>query len=261
MREPNQAVYASPSIVQHYAQLNPLQPAETAILERLKERLPGMAMLDIGVGGGRTTQHFWPLVGSYIGIDYAADMIDACRQRFVTSQQTIRLAVADARDMQLFADRSFDFILFSFNGIDYVSHGDRLRVVQEIHRVAKPGGYVLFSSHNLWCMAHAFDYRQHIGFNPLKTYENLAMWGLTRLFNRAVSLEQIQTAKHLVLRDESHNFRLQTYYVCPEEQLRQLEFGFDTVEIYPWTQRIPAGLNSDRLKSDQWLYYFCRVNS
>ncbi|WOD38149.1 class I SAM-dependent methyltransferase [Nodosilinea sp. E11] len=261
MIENNRTLYDSDRIVGYYKQLNRLQPAEAAILGQLKDRLPTMRMLDIGIGGGRTTQHFLPLVGEYTGIDYAPGMIAACQQRFAHAPQRAQLAVVDARDMGQFANDSFDFILFSFNGIDYVSHGDRLRILQELHRVGKAGSYVLFSSHNLQSMARAFDYRQHLGRNPLKTYENLAMWGITRFFNRSLSLRAVQSAGYLVLRDESHNFRLQTYYIRPETQVEQLAFGFDTIEIYPWTQRTKVkDLSDGWLESDLWLYYFCRIS-
>ncbi len=261
MSERNQSVYTSAGIVSYYAQLNQLQPAERAIFDQLKDQLSTMAVLDIGIGGGRTTQHLLPLVGHYTGIDYSLDMIAACQRRFSHPARPIDLAVMDARDMRQFADNSFDFILFSFNGIDYVSHGDRLRILQEIHRVGKPGSRVLFSSHNLQSMARAFDARQHLSLNPLKTYENLAMWGLTRCFNRSVSLRDIQAAGHLVLKDESHNFRLQTYYIRPAEQVAQLAFGFHSIEVYPWQRGTKMTGPADAVAAQAaWLYYFCIVN-
>ncbi|WP_017300038.1 class I SAM-dependent methyltransferase [Nodosilinea nodulosa] len=261
MGEKNWAVYASAGMVDYYSRINLLQPAEKTILELLRDRLPTMDMLDIGIGGGRTTQHFLPLVGSYTGIDYAAGMVTACRRRFSQASPSIHLAVVDARDMGLFADNSFDFILFSFNGIDYVSHGDRIRILQEIHRVGKPGCCVLFSSHNLQHIAGTFDYRHHLSRNPLKAYENLAMWGVLRLFNRSVSRAHIGAANYLVLRDESHNFRLQTYYIRPQEQVKQLAFGFGRIEIYSWQRGTRLGAADDEAaESDAWLYYFCVVN-
>ncbi|GBD51465.1 hypothetical protein BGM30_05580 [Microcystis aeruginosa NIES-298] len=37
--------------------------------------------------------------------------------------------MADARNLEQFADNYFDFILFSFNDIDYISHADRFLVL------------------------------------------------------------------------------------------------------------------------------------
>ncbi len=261
MTDKNKETYKASSIVWHYQQLSQLQAAEQTIIALLKDRFTTLKMLDIGIGGGRTTQHFSPLVGEYIGIDYSAEMIVACQQRFLDSPQPMSLEVGDARNMNQFADNSFDLILFSFNGIDYVSHSDRLQILQEIRRVGKSGCYVFFSSHNLQSMARKFDYQTQISLNPLKTYVNLVMLGFLKLFNPSITRKQLKTAGHLMIRDESHNFRLQTYYIRPEEQLKQLESSFNNIEIYSWKSGLKILDTSDpSLNDDLWLYYFCVVN-
>lgn len=251
----NQKTYAARPIVRHYAALNTLQPAEQVILEQLHDRLPKMRMLDIGVGGGRTTGHFAPVVSSYLGLDSAAEMIAACQLRFPAQ----RFECGDARAMGQFADDSFDLILFSFNGIDYVSHADRLRILQEVCRVGKPGGYFCFSSHNLSAMERELDWRQQLSFNPLTTYSNLVMLLLLRGFNRP-HLKSLKAVAHAILRDESHNFRLQTYYVRPQEQLQQLAAGFQNIQIYSWKTGLEiTDLDAPAVCSDLWLYYLCVI--
>lgn len=257
----NQSAYASRQIVQHYAQLSMLQPAEKTVFDLLHDRLPGMKMLDIGVGGGRTTKHFAPIVGDYIGIDYAAEMIAACKERFADSCQTARFEVCDARDLSQFEDDSFDFILFSFNGIDYMSHVDRLTVFQEVCRVGKAGSYFCFSSHNLQSFEHAFAVRKQLRLNPFKTYVNLIMLAFLRGFNRSITLKQLKASGHVVVKDESHNFRLQTYYIRPQEQLSQLAANFSHVNIYAWKSGLK--LTGDRAlvsNVDSWLYYLCTID-
>jgi SAM-dependent methyltransferase len=56
--------------------------------------------------------------------------------------------LADARDLSEFADGQFGFVLFSFSGIDAVDHDDRAQVLAELHRVLRPCGWLLFSTHN-----------------------------------------------------------------------------------------------------------------
>ena len=256
----NQDVYAAARVVQHYAQLGALQPAEKTVLDRLCDRLPGMKMLDIGVGGGRTTKHFAAIVGDYIGIDYSAEMIAACRKRFAASSQTALFEVCDARDLSRFQDNSFDFVLFSFNGIDYVSHADRLKVFQEVSRVGKAGGYFCFSSHNLQGLEQAFAFREQLTLNPFKTYVNLVMLALLRLCNRSMTLQGLHSSAYVVVRDESHNFRLQTYYVRPTEQLSQLDANFSDVNVYAWKSGLPlAGERELATNADLWLYYLCAI--
>ncbi|MGK7925599.1 MAG: class I SAM-dependent methyltransferase [Spirulina sp.] len=259
MTDKNQQTYQAASIVWHYTQLSLLQAAEKTILDRFKAQLPTLKMLDIGIGGGRTTQHFAPLVAEYTGIDYSAAMIAACRQRFANFSHPLTLEVGDARNRR-FADNSFDFILFSFNGIDYVSHGDRLQILQEIRRVGKSGCYVFFSSHNLQSMARMFDYKTRMSWNPFQTYVNLVMLALLKLFNPSINRDRLKTASHLTIRDESHNFRLQTYYIRPEAQVKQLESNFNNIEIYSWkTGRKIRDTRNPSVNSDLWLYYFCGV--
>ncbi len=261
MIDKNHQTYTTSSIVWHYTQLSKLQPAEKTILDRFQDQLPTMKMLDIGIGGGRTTQHFAPLAGEYTGIDYSAAMITACQQRFANSAIPMGLEVADARDMQMFADDSFDFILFSFNGIDYVSPSDRLQILQEINRVGKPGGYFFFSSHNLQGIIPEFSYKNKLSLNPLKSYVNLVMLGLLKLCNLAITHEQLRDADYLVIKDESHNFRLQTYYIRPQAQIKQLAIDFHNIEVYSWKSGL---IVSDRhelsINSDQWLCYLCVIN-
>ncbi len=261
MGDRNETTYNAVDIVNYYAQLNRLQPAEASLLERLRDRLPNMKMLDMGVGGGRTAQHFAPLVNQYVGIDYSPEMVVACQERFKKLDHLISFEVADARDLSRFDNDSFDFILFSFNGIDYASHQDRLKIFQEIKRVGKQGCYFFFSSHNLQALESGLIWQKQISPNPLKTYENLVMLGLFWLFNRLINRESLAMADYLIVRDESHNFRLDTYYIRAEQQLRQLAKDFSQVEIYPWqsTEKI-TDMDASVMSQDLWLYYLCRIN-
>ena len=254
----NQRTYTAPSIVQYYAQLSDLQPAETLLLSL--EQLSTLKMLDLGVGGGRTTKHFAPLVAEYIGLDYSPEMIATCKQRFNSSSPIVSLAVGDARDLSRFRDNYFDVILFSFNGIDYISHSDRLQVFQEISRVGKSGGYFCFSSHNLQGLEREFEWRKQLSFNPISTYVNLVMWFLLRCCNRSLNLDRLKASAHVIVRDEAHNFRLQTYYVRPQAQLQQLESYFKEIKVYAWNnvQEIKSKTELDA-NSELWLYYLCLI--
>lgn len=256
----NHKAYSDSGLVGYYKQLSLLQPAEDTILDLLRSQLSDMKILDIGIGGGRTTLHFAPLAKTYIGIDYSEGMIAACDRRFsALSQLTSRtFQVGDARNMSEFADNSFDFILFSFNGIDYVSHSDRIRILEEIHRVGKIGSYFCFSSHNLQGMIAEFAWKNKLSLNPLSTYINLVMLGILRLSNLGINSDRLESADHLILRDESHNFRLQTYYIHPQAQLKQLEPYFKDIKTYSWQTGLEIS-ESEELKenSDLWLYYLC----
>ncbi|MGF1491363.1 MAG: class I SAM-dependent methyltransferase [Microcoleaceae cyanobacterium] len=258
----NKTTYTANRIVNHYVGLNRLQPAEAAILERLRPQLATMKMLDMGVGGGRTTLHFAPLVEQYVGIDYSPKMIAACQQRFRGSEYPMRFEVCDARDMSQFDDSSFDFILFSYNGIDYVSHQDRLQIFTEVKRVGKPGCYFFFSSHNLQTLEQGLTWKKQLNINPIEIYVNLVTLGLFWWFNRSLNRRIIVNSDYLIVRDESHLFRLNTYYIRVAQQLKQLAQDFNHVEIYPWkSQEKVSEIDALVMETELWLYYFCQTKS
>ena len=78
----NRVVYESEDVIRYYLSQNDLQKPEETILNELRNKLPQMSMLDIGVGAGRTTTHFAFLAKEYIGIDYSGQMVNACQRKF-----------------------------------------------------------------------------------------------------------------------------------------------------------------------------------
>jgi SAM-dependent methyltransferase len=139
----NLEVYNSREVVAYYAEQSYLTCCERLLFDSYLE--PGMRILDLGVGGGRTTAYLSNIASHYVGVDYAEEMVNVCRTRF----PDLKFAVADAADLSAFADGSFDAVIFSFNGLDYlVPDQKRHQCVSECHRVLKPGGVLIFSSHN-----------------------------------------------------------------------------------------------------------------
>jgi ubiquinone/menaquinone biosynthesis C-methylase UbiE len=186
----NKITFKASDVVESYSKHTKLQPPEGTILNLLKSSLSDMKMLDIGVGGGRTTLHFAKIVKAYEGIDYSEEMIAVCNKRFQKYSNNISFQVCDARFMNIFKDNTFDFILFSFNGIDVISHNDRLKVFKEIHRVGKPGSYFCFSTHNLQCFRRIFNLKYQLSLHPKKLARRLYHWYLVRfVYNRKVDIK------------------------------------------------------------------------
>jgi SAM-dependent methyltransferase len=102
-------------------------------------------VLDIGVGGGRTTGLLAGDARSYVGIDISPEMLDLARARFPDED----LREGNAVDLRGLPDAAYDLVLFSFNGLDALDHDDRGAALAEMARVVRPEGRVLFSSLNL----------------------------------------------------------------------------------------------------------------
>ena len=140
----NKGVYETERAVKVYAERFPfvLTPAEAYCVGRIPDDARG-SILDVGIGAGRTTWDLTRLFESYVGIDYSEKFISAAKLRY--SDQDLR--VADARSLPF--ETQFDCVFFSFNGIDYVELDDRTRILSEFSRVLLPGGYLIYSTHNL----------------------------------------------------------------------------------------------------------------
>lgn len=140
--ESNRQIYERQDIAAHYAAMEGLTPCEHLLFETYIP--PGSAILDLGVGGGRTSAYLSHRAARYVGIDYAASMVAASRAKF----PDLEFLVADASDLSIFSNSSFDAVVFSFNGIDNLNDNGRRRCLEHICRVLKPGGFFIFSTHN-----------------------------------------------------------------------------------------------------------------
>ena len=149
----NLGIYSQERVVALYANARGLFPAEGYLFGKYVRA--NIDILDVGVGGGRTTEHLAPNSNRYLGIDYSAAMIEECRARF----PWLDFAVADATNLSMVGDDSFDFTLFSFNGMDYIpSDAGRIAALRELRRVTRPNGLIVISSHNARALGSFPDY-------------------------------------------------------------------------------------------------------
>lgn len=248
----NASVYASQEIAEHYASRSDLYEPERVILDAMASELPNASVLDLGVGGGRTAPHLARLSRRYVGADYSAAQVATCRQRF----PELEFQELDARDLGAFAEDEFGFILFSYNGIDYVDHEGRLAILAEIRRVLAPGGAFAFSTHN----------RDQAGFEKYP-WQRRGLRGLLgregreslRFLPRHLSMNRMRvfTDEYAIVNDRAHNFSLMTYYIGGEQQRAQLaEAGFQDVVVYDMAGHVvePGRIDSDSL----WLHFLAR---
>lgn len=140
--ESNRQIYERQDIAVHYAAMEYLTPCEHLLFETYIPQ--GSAILDLGVGGGRTTAYLAPRASHYVGIDYATSMVAASRAKF----PRLEFLVADAADLSMFSNSSFDAVVFSFNGIDNLNKDGRRSCLEHVCRILKPGGCFIFSTHN-----------------------------------------------------------------------------------------------------------------
>jgi len=252
----NVATWTDPDFVAYYAKQTRLQPPEARILEELRPLLASWSMLDVGVGGGRTTRHFAPAVADYVGVDISPSMVAHCSRHF--GSRNCRFEVMDARELARLGRHRFDFVLFSWNGLDYVTHDDRLRALGQIHEVCRPGAFFCFSTHNILALAHVMR-RPSISTNPVRLWRSVGNWlRWRRTHALAVAQVAAQRREWAVVDDGTHESRMETYYVRPDAQLAQLEPAFGGIRVFSRSGEELAREDLDSAEDD-WLYYLCQA--
>jgi SAM-dependent methyltransferase len=233
----NERTWNNPEVVATYASRRYLTPAEVRVLGTCWSKIAGGSVLDIGIGTGRTVPFLAPFAARYAGIDYMPNMIAEARRQHPDRD----LQQADARELP-FSDGEFSFVLFSFNGIDYVDPDDRPRVLAEVHRVLAPGGVFAYSTHNL--SARGADPR--LGFETSLPQLHVSrparaaaavLRGLAsnvrayRNFRKLEHLQRVGSEVAFIL-DGAHEYSLFTCYVTqPYERRALAAAGFAVREV------------------------------
>jgi SAM-dependent methyltransferase len=245
--EHNLHTYESEQVVSFYERQADLQPCETYLFRKYIR--PGAAVLDMGVGGGRTTQALSSTAGRYVGADYSRAMVDACARRY----PGLEFRHCDATQMTQFASGEFDVMVFSFNGIDYITDGDaRARCLAEASRVLRDGGVFIFSSHNA----------RQLGIWPVYqgASASQAAWRTVRALGKSAVIagRTLRSGAYVrgegYIRDPVHGGGIRTYVSTPAAFRPQLaRTGLRIVEIVRGPH---PDVRADALTS--WHYYACR---
>ena len=121
-----------------------LHPGRLQAIERMNIQ-PGERVLEVGVGTGINLS-LYPREADVTGIDFSSSMLEKARERAARPDAApVRLLQMDAAAMR-FADDSFDIVYAPYL-ISVVP--DPVKVAQEMRRVCRPGGRIIFLNHFL----------------------------------------------------------------------------------------------------------------
>lgn len=250
-----QQYYSRAPVVAAYRGAGRLQPAEATIFAALKGELAAARLLDIGVGGGRTSVYLAPQCRHYTGVDFASGMVAACRERFVGQPWFTpdSFAQADARDLP-FGAGAFDIVLFSFNGLDHVPAEDRAGALAECRRVLRRGGWFVYSSHNLnWVdgrgsLPRRGGWRDWFGDHRYRR----------QMLRLNAAKGAIGTLQAMELAEPPEGASV--YYARPAEHLRQARAaGFDGLRAYDGAGAEITTRPDMAQRRDAWLYFLGRA--
>ncbi|MFC1613184.1 class I SAM-dependent methyltransferase [Patescibacteria group bacterium] len=152
-------------IYKHYG----LKGVERGVIRKYFVK-PGAKLLDLGCGYGRTTKPLVEKKFDVIGIDIVPKMINIAKE----DNPEIDYRLMSATKLE-FPDNYFDYVLFSFNGIDFIyPEKRRIKALNEICRVLKPEGIAIIFSHNkmrLFTQIHFYNLK-----NILRNIFNLRIF-------------------------------------------------------------------------------------
>lgn len=256
MRDQNFEIWQAGSLTDDYAGRGELYAGEQRFLDDYAAELASARLLDIGVGGGRTTPRFATAVREYIGVDYAESMVEAVRRRFAGKLANARFERADARDLADFADASLDAVIFSFNGVDTLAPAERQQFLLEARRVLKATGLLAFSSHNLAALGQVFRFKR--GRSLAALIENTRRKFIQ--MTRNPPLAQLMARDWATVYDGTHGKLLCHYYIRPAAQVAALkELGFTDIRVIDTMTGEEIEADSERAACVRWPYFFCRA--
>lgn len=247
--EKNLEVYNSQQVVDWYTQLRQILPVEEKIFRESQILLQGK-VLDLGIGGGRTTAYLLERCRSYTGIDYSENFVRAVKKEFPKAE----CFTMDARDLSAFSDTAFDLVNFSFNGIDYVNLEGRKKILEECQRVLKPGGLLFFSTHNRDYSTFNVPPWLHKGNGAwinLKTFVKLAPFLLRK---KRQAHKELIGKDYAIINDSAHQFSLMTFYTSPSFLRKQLsEIGLNDAQFY-----LRSGEKAEDAALEDWIFVTAR---
>jgi len=238
-------------------------PGEAAAVALVADSVRGAPILDVGVGGGRTVPLLRSVSDDYLAIDYMPEMVEICSR----NHPGVRVRQMDARDLSAFADDSFGLIMFSFNGIDAVDYAGRQAILHEFARVLRPGGWLVFSTHNMAGPSYRETLTRflqvprwsnnplRLGFNVARIVVNLPLAAINYRRNSRLNREFDGYAVRVCA---AHKFGIVIVYTELEHQRRELDaLGFETAAVY-------GNLDDQPLRPDQplqdimWFHFVAR---
>ena len=247
--EKNLRTYNSSSVVNWYSELKEIIPVEKIIFEKFNKFILNSDLLDIGIGGGRTTHYLINTCKKYTGIDYSQSFINSVKNIYPKAD----VSVMDARDLS-FKDNSFDFVNFSFNGLDYTDLEGRQKIMLEIARVLKPGGVFFFSTHNKNHSSYNLNpwVKSDVSFfTNIKTFIKLFPFIGRKLRNKK---NEIIAEDYAIINDSAHNYNLMTFYTAPTFLKTELQGNrFTEINFYD-----KSGNITEDEKLDDWIFVICK---
>jgi SAM-dependent methyltransferase len=230
----NDELWSRAELAVEYANRD-LRAAEVTLLIRYRDALSGR-VLELGCGAGRVTGYLAEIAREVHAVDRMPAMVAACARAY----PSVSVSEGDIRDLSRYEDASYDAAVATYGLIDVLDDAGRRALLRELHRIVRPSGLVVFSSHNRDCPPSGITLRGNGFLRGAARLRHVPRWARNR--RRVLPLER-RELDYAILNDISHDFSALHYYVTRDTQARQLaELGFALVECLDLDGRtVPPG--------------------
>ncbi len=163
--------------------------------------LKGKAVLDFGAGPGFLVQHLLATEAIVSATEHSPESVNVLNQRFANDKNWQGCSIVGEQEVSL-PDASFD-VITCLETIEHLSDRSLEFVMSEIHRLLKPGGFVMFTTPNdeslqqqtVFCpnCAHDFHRWQHMrSWNSESLTQSLQHYGYSVSFCDAFDVQAFQ---------------------------------------------------------------------
>lgn len=119
---------------------------QIAFLVRELALQPPMQILDLACGFGRHANRLAAMGYDVVGVDYMPGFLDLARQDAQARHVQVDYRQGDMRFLEY--DQEFDRVLLMFTSFGYFEDQANLQTMTNIARSLKPGGLLVFDTHN-----------------------------------------------------------------------------------------------------------------
>ena len=163
---------------EQYTYMTSKMRSDYTLMERIG--VEGKSVLNIGSSFPIDEIYYARKIGSWVGIDLSPQSIEGAqtileRELHPDLAKKFTFQVADACDLP-FEDNTFDIAL-NMSTIDHIPSPEaRQKAVDEMARTTKPGGHVILTGPNWWCLPYAAGIRKMLR-------EKTLHYGYTTMFS------------------------------------------------------------------------------
>ncbi len=229
-------VWSKKETILTYEKKNNLFKAEKLLLDKYLE--VNMKVLDLACGTGRISKYILKKTKYIKGIDISEEML-AIYKKQLPMVECECIPIEKMNE----SGNYYDMILIPYNSLDYVSPKDmRTLVLEKIYDYLKPGGILIFSSHN------------NLGSFGVWLY-SMRPGTLLRSIGKIIKLEVFKTegyfSNNLFGTNVEHYFGHQKKIICDVENL-----GFQYIEQRGGNLSLENNNFNNLLET--WVYYVFR---